>query len=78
MTLFVTQREFCSFDGGSISLDISCKEYKITQIAQVTLHLIKLWTGLISVQPYTSTRKMSTLPPAKFAYKEVKSADSNV
>ena len=49
MTLFVTQSEFCSFDGGSISLDISCKEYKITQIAQVTLHLIKLWTGLISI-----------------------------
>ena len=49
MTLYVTQREFCSFDGSSISLDISCKEYKITQIAQVTLHLSYLWTGLISI-----------------------------
>ena len=48
MTLFGTQ-QFCSFHGGSISIDISCKEYNITQIAQVTLHLIKLWAGLISM-----------------------------
>ena len=74
VAIFDTQ-QFCSSDGGSIPSDCFSKELKTTQITQATLTLFQLWT-LIFI--YIDAKKCKHCRQQKFAYKEVKSADSNV